>query len=84
MAFVSFVEEVICGYKNPEIDVSQFSLWAGLHNEIKDVMGVAFMRIVHDFGSHGDVQNLGLTPPNHGQTLGDKARASASYRVADP
>jgi hypothetical protein len=46
-------------------------------------MGVAFVPIVHNSGSHGEVQNLGLTPPNHGQTLGDKARAGAYYRVAD-
>jgi hypothetical protein len=47
-------------------------------------MPVAFVLIVHNSGSYGEVQNLGLTPPNHGQTLGDKARAGASYRVADP
>jgi hypothetical protein len=46
-------------------------------------MGVAFVPIVHNSGSHGEAQNLGLTPPNHGQTLGDKARAGANYRVAD-
>jgi hypothetical protein len=44
-------------------------------------MGVAFVPTVHNSGSHGEVQNLGLTPPNHGQTLGDKARAGAKYRV---
>ncbi len=45
-------------------------------------MGVAFVPIIHNSGSHGEVQNLGLTPPIHGQTLGDKARAGANYRVA--
>jgi hypothetical protein len=40
---------------------------------IRFVMVVAFVPIVHNSGSHGEVQNLGLTPPNHAQTLGDKA-----------
>jgi hypothetical protein len=46
-------------------------------------MGVDFAPIVHNSGSHGELQNLGLTPPNYGQTLGSKARAGANYRVAD-
>jgi hypothetical protein len=45
------------------------------------VMGVDLAPIVHNSGRHGELQNLGLTPPNHGQTLGSKARAGANYRV---
>jgi hypothetical protein len=37
-------------------------------------MVVAFLPIVHNSGSHDEVQNLGLTSPNHRQTL-DKAEA---------
>jgi hypothetical protein len=40
---------------------------------IKDAMVVAFVPVVHNSGSHGEVQYLGLTPPNHGQMLGAKA-----------
>jgi D-mannonate dehydratase len=50
---------------------------------IKDVMVVAFVPIVHNSGSYGEVEDLGLTPPDHGQTLGDNARAGTNYRVAD-
>ncbi len=59
--------------QQPRNGRSRFSLTAGCHNVIKVVMVVAFVPIVHNSGSHGEVQNLGLTPPNHGQSLGEKA-----------
>jgi hypothetical protein len=82
MAFVScFVGEYKV-YENPRNRGSRFSLTAGPHEWAEEVMVVAFVRIVHDSGGRDEVQNLGLTPPNHGQTLGDKARAGSNYRVA--
>jgi hypothetical protein len=42
---------------------------------IKVVIAVAFVPILHNSGSHDVVQNFGLSPPNHGQPLGDKAQA---------
>jgi hypothetical protein len=47
---------------------SRFWLKAGVHKRIKDAIVVAFRPIVHNSGIHDEVQNLGLTPPNHGQT----------------
>jgi hypothetical protein len=41
---------------------------------IKDVMVVAAVPVVHNSGSQGEVQYLGLTPPNHGQMLGANAQ----------
>ena len=44
---------------------------------------VAFLPIVHRSGSHDEVQNLGLTPPNHGQMLGGSAGVMGHLPSAD-
>jgi hypothetical protein len=81
MAFVSFVGRVFREYKNPGNRRSRFSLTAVFHNVINAVMMVTSVPIVHNSGSHDEVQNLVLSLTM--RTLGDKAGATANYRVTN-
>jgi len=67
--------------QEPRIRLSRFSLTVGFDEWIRDLMVVALVPIVHNPGSHDEVQNLVLTPTR--RTLGDKAGATANYRVTN-
>jgi hypothetical protein len=65
MAFASCLVGECKVYENPRNRDSRFSLTAGFHEWIEEVMVVAFGWVVHDSGGQDEVQNLGLTPPYH-------------------